>query len=102
MKIAALSLALVACGASQPASPPLANHAAGAQLADAMCRCQDRNCADQVMDEMTRWAEELASAGEAEPMVTSAQSAQAKAAASRISQCMSGAYRRRPGSIAPP
>jgi len=70
MKIAALSLALVACGASQPASPPLANHAAGAvadagvdaptgasatlakleQLADAMCRCQDRNCADQVMD----------------------------------------------------
>jgi hypothetical protein len=123
MKAAALSIALVACGAGQPASPPpLSNHASGpvvdaavdaptgaaatlaklGQLADAMCRCPDRDCADQVIDEMTRWAEELASAGEATPKVSSEQGAQAKAAADRISKCMADVYRRRTGSVLTP
>lgn len=120
MKAAALSIALVACGAGQ--APPLSNQAAGPvaadtrvepatggaavlarleQLADQMCRCPDRDCADQVIDAMTRWADELASIGAATPKVTSAQSARVEAVTGRITRCMSDVYRRRATILAP-
>ena len=118
-----LSVALAACGASQPLAPPVSNRAAvvpvdaaadaapdvaltGAaaaiaklqQLADDMCRCPDRDCADQVVDEMAHWAQELAQAGEATPRVNSAEDTQARAATERMAGCMSQIYRRHAGS----
>ena len=72
------------------------------QLADQMCHCLDRDCADQVVDEMTQWSQELASAGEATLQVNDEQSAQARMAKDRMSKCMADVYRRRAGSIPAP
>jgi len=119
-----LSIALVACGAHSPA--PLSNRAtvrsaetaAGApppatagvaatlarleQFSDDMCGCPDRDCADRVVDDMARWAQDLASAGAATPRVNVAEDARAKAAADRVSRCMSAVYARRTGARAAP
>jgi hypothetical protein len=121
MKAAALSIALVACAASQP---PLSNHATepppeaeaprdpsqrvAATLArlerfsDEMCGCRDRDCADRVVDDMMRWSHELTSAGEGRPLVSGVQGARAKAAADRVSRCMAVVYARRGGATAAP
>ena len=118
---AMLWIALAACGATPQA--PLSNHAsaptvdAGAdaapvgvaatlaklrQFSDDMCRCKDRDCADRVVDEMTSWAQDLASADQAHPRVNSAEDAEAKAATDRVSRCMSAVYARRAGSTGTP
>ena len=116
MKAAVWLLALAACGAGQPAAPPVSNRAAAAvpadaavdvaltggaaaiaklqQLADDMCKCPDRDCAEQVVDEMSRWAQELAS-NDAAPKVNVAQDEQARAATDRLSKCMVQVYQRR-------
>lgn len=129
MKAAVLSIAMAACRASQPAPPPVTHrvpvtHHAPAppvdaavdaapmggaaviakleQFADAMCGCPDRDCADHVVEDMTEWAQDLAQAGEASPRVNSAEDGQARAAADRVSRCMSEVYRKRAGSGSPP
>jgi hypothetical protein len=124
MKAAALSIALVACAASQPV--PLSNHATepaapppaqpqrdpssgvAATLArlerfsDEMCGCRDRDCADRVVDDMMRWSHDLTSAGEGSPLVNGVQGARARAAADRVSHCMAVVYARRAGASAAP
>jgi hypothetical protein len=118
MKAAVLSIALAACGAGQPAAPPVSNRTAAVpadaavdvalmggaaaiaklqQLADDMCKCPDRDCAEQVVDEMSRWAQDLAS-HDAAPKVNMAQDEQARAATDRMSKCMIQVYQRRSGS----
>lgn len=116
MKAAVLSIALAACGANQAAAPPPVSNrvivvppdavaraapTGGAaaldklqQLADAMCRCPDRDCAERLVDEMARWADEVASSGEGGPKVTGAQDEQARVATERMSRCMAEVYRR--------
>jgi hypothetical protein len=113
MRALLLSIALVACGESQPA--PLSNRATaplaavahepatGAaatveklrEFSSAMCACQDRDCVDRVVDDMTQWAQELARAGEANPTVSRIEDARAKAAAEQMTRCMSAVYARR-------
>jgi hypothetical protein len=132
MRAAALSIALVACAATQPA--PLSNHAmepprqtepqaqAQAQaetprdpssgvaatlaqlerFSDEMCGCRDRDCADRVIDDMMRWSHDLTSAGEGSPLVNGVQGARAKAAADRVSRCMAVVYARRASANATP
>lgn len=132
MRAAALSIALVACAASQPPlsnhapEPPLSNHVAepeppaqaepprdpsravAATLArlerfsDEMCGCPDRDCVDRVVDDMMRWSHDLTSAGEGSPLVNGVQGARAKAAADRVSRCMAVVYAQRPASSAAP
>jgi hypothetical protein len=123
MRAAVLSIALAACRASQPSSPPVSNRATAApvdaavdvalgggaaaitrleRFAEDMCRCPDRDCADRVVDEMTQWAQDLAQGGAASPKVSSAEDQQARAAADRVSRCMSDVYRRQAGSAASP
>lgn len=124
MKAAALSIALVACAASPPPAAPLSNRvgpppaaspgqpapATGAaatiarleQFGAEMCGCADRHCVDRVVDEMMRWAEELASAGAAHPRVDVLQDARAKQATERVSRCMAEVYARRASANAPP
>ena len=119
MKAAALWIALVGCGGGP--AVPLSNRAAepaGAvaggsgsaepvvtgvaatlakleKFSDDMCGCANRDCADRVVDDMSRWAQELASAGAANPRVNFAEDARAKAATDRISRCMVAVYARR-------
>ena len=122
MKAAALSIALIACAASQPqplsnrapepaaqaqpqGGPPTAVAATLARLerfSDEMCGCRDRDCADRVVDDMMRWSHDLASAGEANPHVNGVQGARAKAAADRVSRCMATVYARRASADAAP
>jgi hypothetical protein len=113
MKAAVLSIALVAC-AARPAEPlsnrvrPVAAEPAPApppgiaatlarldQFSHEMCSCPDRDCVERVVDDMSRWVHELASAGEANPHVNVLQDARAKAAAERVSRCMAVVYARR-------
>lgn len=122
MKAAALTIALVACAARAP--EPLSNRTlpaaaqpapdappapgVGATLArlerfsDEMCGCPDRDCADRVVDDMSRWVHDLASAGAANPHVDVLQSARAQAAAHRVSRCMAVVYARRARPAAAP
>lgn len=71
------------------------------QFADAMCQCTDRDCAERVVDDMSRWAQDLADSGQAMPKVTGAEDARAHAATNRMAQCMADVYKRRAGSAAP-
>ena len=122
MKAAVLSMALVACAArsAEPLSnrvrPPATEPAAAEsqppgvaatlarldQFSDEMCGCPDRDCVDRVVDEMSRWVHELASAGEANPHVNVLEDARAKAAAQRVSHCMAVVYARKSRPAAAP
>jgi hypothetical protein len=114
MRAAVLSIALAACGASQPAplsnrttAPPQAAIEAGPatggaatvtrlqEFSSAMCACQDRDCVERVVDDLARWAQDLAGAGEANPTVSRVEDARAKAAADQLTRCMSAVYARR-------
>lgn len=101
-------------GAGSAESPPDAGPGAGLdagsaadtvarleQFADAMCQCADRDCAERVVDDMSRWAQDLAASGQAMPKVTGAEDARARAATQRMTQCMTTVYKRRAGSAAP-
>ena len=122
MKAAVLSIALVAC-AARPAEPlsnrvrpaaadpaPAASPPPGVaatlarldQFSSEMCSCPDRDCVDRVVDDMSRWVHELASAGEASPHVNVLEDARAKAAAERVSRCMAVVYARRTRPAAAP
>jgi len=122
MKAAVLSIALVACAARSPeplsnrthppaaeptpaeAPPPgvAATLARLDQFSAEMCSCPDRDCVDRVVDEMSRWVHELATAGEANPHVNVLEDARAKAAAQRVSHCMAVVYARKSGPAAAP
>lgn len=124
MKSALLAIALVACAARAPEPEPLSNHARPAapepapgerqapgvaatlarleRFSDEMCGCPDRDCVDRVVDDMSRWVHDLASAGEASPRVDVLQSARAQAAAHRVSRCMAVVYSRRARPAAAP
>jgi hypothetical protein len=105
---------LVACGGSQPSagSAPLANTAQPAppdarlpsrkeqaiatleRFADSMCRCTDVDCAQQVSDDMTLWAQDQVALNEDDLRMTEQEQRHATQIATRLAECMQGAMAR--------
>jgi hypothetical protein len=62
------------------------------RFTDEMCGCKDKQCAEHVSDEMTRWAQEMAKQDAAEVReLTSDQMKQAQAIGERMAGCMTKA-----------
>lgn len=88
--------------AEPPAAPPIATNTAEADadikaaltkvktLADDMCACKDKACADKVTTELTSWGEAMAKkyVGKQEPEPNEAQKKELEAHATRLGECM--------------
>lgn len=58
------------------------------QFRDAMCKCFDKPCADEVTEQMTRWGQELARSGGGTERVTEADTKAMAAVTEEMTQCM--------------
>jgi hypothetical protein len=99
---------IVACGSPQsPPPPPIANTAPPpppvdakpltvteqalikmAQLRDAMCKCSDTDCLQQVSQDMTTWAQEMAKHNPEPPKMTDEETKRATEIGQQMGECM--------------
>lgn len=87
--LVALLLTFGGCKDKDAAGGPSAADALGKmrELKDAMCKCKDAQCAQDVSAKMTAWTQEQAKAGKA-PKMTEADQKQAAALGEEMGRCM--------------
>lgn len=125
MKTVLFAIAVAACGGQPPPSPTPATRAAAPprdaavdasptdtavalarmnQFADAMCKCVDQGCTEQVTADMTRWAQDTlaATAGSPEVAMTDAETRRMAQITERLASCATTAAMKSTGSGAGP
>jgi hypothetical protein len=124
MKAALVAFVLAACGGSQQSPPPPVSNSVPApppdaaidapptgiaaafaklnEFSDAMCKCQDRACADRITQEMTAWGQEMARSAERPERVSDEDSKRLADITERMTQCMSAIYTKAAGSGSAP
>lgn len=125
MRAALLAIVLAACGSTTQAPPPPISNVASRSPVDAAvaaapagsaaaivkmtqfteeaCKCTDRACADLVMEEITKWGQEMAKSYEQDAEKMNPDDMKLMTTiAERLTKCMTAAYSSGPGSGATP
>jgi hypothetical protein len=73
-----------------------------AEFKDAMCKCKDAKCAQDVSDQMSRWTQEQTKGGKPGPKLSDADQKQAAALGEELGKCMQTAMAASTPPPAPP
>ena len=119
-----MAVTLAACGSTTPAPPPPISNVAPrapvdaavdaaptgtaavmaqmSQFKDDMCKCGDRACAELVMQQISKWGQEMAKSAGEQPKMSEPDMKQMAAITEEMTNCMTKLFSSGPGSGSTP